>query len=163
MTFVFIHRAQRTDTLLISTAEKLCYHAVVGADVLPKLAGGFDQLVIVEDCRLIVRLEVSVAVRDPTLKTSLNSFLFSPSAEITGHVSMSIKAVINNKSLESFLLQQLHHVSHHGVFLQNRSWVEGVSALWTAEPPSLVILVPEALDTPPAVAVSTGNSHWILQ
>ena len=163
MTFVFFDGAQITDTLLISTTEKLPHLVVMRADILLKLAGGFDQFVFLKGRRLIVRLEVSVTVRDQTLKTSLHSFQFPPSADITGHISRSSVAVIRRNILESCLLQALHHLSQHGVFLQNRSWVEGVSALWTAEPPSLVILVPEALDTPPAVAVSTGNSHWILQ
>ena len=163
MTFVLFHGAQRTDTLLISTTEKLPHLVVTRADVLLKLAGGFDQLVFLKGRRLIVRLEVSVTVRDQTLKTSLHSFQFSPSAEITANISRSSIAVVRRTSLESCLLQYFHHVSQQVVFLQNRSWDEGVSALWTAECPSLIILTPVSLNTATAVVVSTGNTHWILQ
>ena len=163
MAFVFFHGAQGTDALLIVTAEKLPRLVVAKTDVLLKLSGGFDQLVFLKGRRLIVRLEVSVTVRDQTLKTSLHSFQFSPSAEITANISRSSIALIRRKILESGLLHALHHLSQQVVFLQNRSWDEGVSALWTAECPSLIILTPVSLNTATAVVVSTGNTHWILQ
>ena len=161
MTFVFFHGAQITDTLLIGTTEQISDLVVTSTDVLLKLAGGFDQLVFLKGRRLIVRLEVRVTVRHQTLKPSLHSFQSPPSADITGHISRSSVAVIRRSILESCLLQALHHLSQHGVLLQNGSWVERLSALWTAESPSLII--PVALDTPTAVVVSTGKTHWIPQ
>ena len=163
MTFVFFHGTQITDTRLIGTTEKLLNLVVTRANVLDKLAGGFDQLVFLEGRRLIVRLEVRVTVRDQTLKTSLHSFQFSPITGITGHISRSSIAVLRGNSLDFCILQYFHHVGHHVVFLQFGSRDERLSALWTAEFPPLIALVPVSVNTAAAVVVSTGNAHWILQ
>ena len=105
-----------------------------------------------------MRQKVSVTERDPALKTSLDSFQFSPSAAITGNITRSSIEVNRNSCIES-----IHYVSQQDVFLQHRSWSELLSALWTAEYASSISLVPVSLDALTAVAVSTGNTHWIPQ
>ncbi|KAJ8265657.1 hypothetical protein COCON_G00147560 [Conger conger] len=85
------------------------------------------------------------------------------STEITLHVSRSSVTVSRRSSLESCLLQFLHHFSQHGVSAQNRPRGEGLSALGTAVDTNMIILIPAALNTAHTVTVSTGNSHRILQ
>ncbi|KAG5849728.1 hypothetical protein ANANG_G00074800, partial [Anguilla anguilla] len=106
---------------------------------------------------------VSFTVRGQTHQTGLDSFALSPSADITRHVSRSSETVSRRSSLESCLLQFLHHFSQHDVSAQNRPWSEGLSALGTAVDTSMIILIPAALNTAHAETVSTRNSHRILQ
>uniref|UniRef100_A0A673XK51 RING-type domain-containing protein n=1 Tax=Salmo trutta TaxID=8032 RepID=A0A673XK51_SALTR len=115
--------------------------------------------------RFIVRLEVSLTVRGQTCQTGHEGFLLSgPSAEITRHISRSSTAQSRRgSSLESCLLQFLHHFSQNGVSLQNRSWGKGLSALRTAVDTFQNILIPAFFNTTHTVAVSTGSSHRIHQ
>ena len=81
--FMFIHRAEITDTLLISAAEHLHHLIVTRADVLLELLRGLHQLVLLKWSWLKMRLEVFFTIRGQTIQTGLESFQFSPSAEIT--------------------------------------------------------------------------------
>ncbi|KAG9332006.1 hypothetical protein JZ751_016282 [Albula glossodonta] len=132
-------------------------------ETMDKVFSGLDQFVLLKGRRFKVRLEVSFTVRGQAHQTGLHGFEFSPNAEITHHVSRSSVTVSRRSSLESCLLQFLHHFSQHGVSAQNRPWAEGLSALGTAVDTSMIILIPAALNTAHTVTVSTGNSHRILQ
>ncbi|CAG5986582.1 unnamed protein product [Menidia menidia] len=101
---MLLHRAERTDGLLISAAEQLLHLIVDRADVLLELLGGLHQLW----SHIIMRLKVFLTVRGHTAQTGLAGSQFSPRAEITGHIFRSSIAVVSRSSLESSLLQLLH-------------------------------------------------------
>uniref|UniRef100_A0A0E9Y1J6 Uncharacterized protein n=1 Tax=Anguilla anguilla TaxID=7936 RepID=A0A0E9Y1J6_ANGAN len=120
MASVFIHRTQITDTLLIGTTVNLQQFVMMRADFLLQVSSGFDQFVLLKRRRFIVRLEMSFTVRGQTHQTGLDSFVFSPSADITRHISRSSITVSRRSSLESCLLQFLHHFSKHDCFFLNQ-------------------------------------------
>uniref|UniRef100_A0A0E9QFX8 Uncharacterized protein n=1 Tax=Anguilla anguilla TaxID=7936 RepID=A0A0E9QFX8_ANGAN len=112
------------------------------ADLLLQVSSSIDDIMCVPWVEFIVKFEVSITIRGQTHQTGLDSFAFSPSADITRHVSGSSVTVSRRSSLESCLLQFLHHFSQHVVFVQNRPWSEGLSALGTAVDTSMIILIP---------------------
>ena len=138
---MFVHRTQVTDTVQVSAAEQLHHLVVLGAHLVLQLCGGLDQLVLLENRSLVVRLEVSLTVRGHTLKTGHDSFLLPPCTEITGHISRSSR----RSSSEARVPHLLHEFCQHDVFLQSRPWGEGLSALGTAVDSPGILLVPGAL------------------
>ena len=153
MASVFIRHTQQTDTLLISTTVNLQQLVMMRADLLLQVSRGFDQFVPLKGRKFIVRLEVSFTVRHQTHQAGLDSFALSSSSEITRHVYRSSATVSRRSSLESCLLQFLHHFSQHGVFVQNRPRGEGLSALGTAVDTSMIILIPTGLLAAAVLAV----------
>ncbi|KAG9329788.1 hypothetical protein JZ751_029585, partial [Albula glossodonta] len=120
MASVILYRTQITDKLLIGATVNIQWFVVMRADLLLQVSSGLDQFVLLKSRRFIVRLEVSFAVRGQTHQTGPDGFELSPSADITRHVSSaditrhvsrSSVTVSRRSSLESCLLQFLHHFS----------------------------------------------------
>ncbi|KAG9328795.1 hypothetical protein JZ751_010635, partial [Albula glossodonta] len=152
-----------TDTLLIGTTVNLQQFLMLRADLLLQASCGFNQFVRLPSIEFIMKNQITFTVRGQTHQTGLDGFVFPPSADITHNVSRSGVTVSRRSSLESCLLQFLHHISQYGVSAQNRPWGEGLSALGTAVDTSMIILTPVMLNTANTITVSTGNSHRILQ
>lgn len=164
--FVLICQTQVADALLVGAAVNLQQPVVSGTNSLLEFFGGRHQLVFLERSRLVVRLDMEVAVRGQTHQTGLDSFAFPPGADVALHIVGLRKALTYLRRrviLESGLFEFLHHVGQHGVPGEHRPRVEGLPTLRADEDPQVVVLVPVALDTVGAVAVSTGDGDRILQ
>ena len=81
--FVFIHHAQHTHGCVISATISLQQLVVLCTDLLPHLTCGFDQLVLHQGGKVIVGLEMSLAVGRQAHQAGLLGLLPPCCAEVT--------------------------------------------------------------------------------
>lgn len=162
MSFVSIHSAEMADEALVSATERLQSLAVTAAEFHLVLSG-VDHLVRLTWVEAGMELEVCLAIRGDTHQARFDSLLLATRAHVTLHVPGAREAVADRGGLQTGPLQPLHHFCEHSVLVEGWPGLKGLPALGAAIDPSLVLLVPAVLDAVHAVAVSTGNGHWVFQ
>lgn len=163
---VLVCQTQVADAPLVRAAVNLQQLVVSGTNRLVEVFGSRNQLVLLERGRLVVGLDVEVAVRGQTHQARPDSFVFPPGADVALHVVDLREARTHRRRrviMESSLLEPLHHVGQHGVSGEHRPRVEGLPTLRADEDSQVVVLVPVVLDTVGAVAVAAGDGHRVLE
>lgn len=83
---MIVPQALTANAALVFPAEKLYDLVVSLAHSVLKGRHRIDQLVPLEGLNGVMRLQVSVAVRDQTDKAGFQSLTFPPLTEVTGHI-----------------------------------------------------------------------------
>lgn len=162
VTLVFIGQTQVTDTLVVAAAEHFQQLVVNGTDRLLQLFAGSHQFVLLESSRLVVRLDVEVAVRGQTNQTRFDCLVLSPRAHVAFDI-VCLGETLDDVAIESNGLESLNHVSQHGVPGQSWPRVKVLTALRAGEDAQDVVLVPVLPNAVEAVVVSTRDSDRVLE
>ena len=94
MTLVLFHRTQHTDTHLISATKQLQTFLMLWADLPIQVADFVHQFVPFKSGRLVMRLEVLLAVRSQTHQAGFDGFMLSANAHVTTHILGSSVVVV---------------------------------------------------------------------
>lgn len=97
MTFVFLHRAQHADTHLVGAAEQLQALLMLRADLPVQVTDFVHQLVPLEGGRLVVGLEVLLAVGSQTHEAALDGFVLFAHADVAADVMGSRVVVVGGR------------------------------------------------------------------
>lgn len=94
MSFVFFHRAEYTYTHLVSATEQLQTLLMLGTNLSVQVAYFIHQLVPFKSDRLIVGLEMLLAVGGQTHQAGLDSFVLLANADVTAYILGSCVIVV---------------------------------------------------------------------
>lgn len=149
---------QHTDTHLIRATEQLQALLMLGADLPVQVARLIHQLVSLEGGRLIMWLDVRLAVVGQAHEARLNGLVATADAEIAEGFPVQVGERSELRALAPWLLVYVRQItSQHG------PWCEGCAALWAAVDTHTVKLVPIDLDALQAVGVTAGDGDWVPQ
>lgn len=97
MAFVLLHRAQYADTHLVSAAEQLQALLMLWADLPVQVTDFVHQLVPLEGGRLVVGLEMLLAVGGQTHEAALDCFVLLAHADVAADVLGSGIVVVGGR------------------------------------------------------------------
>lgn len=97
VTFVFLHRAQHADAHLVGAAEQLQAFLMLRADLPVQVTDFVHQLVPLEGGRLVVGLEVLLAVGGQTHEAALDGFVLLAHADVAADVVGSRVVVVGGR------------------------------------------------------------------
>lgn len=97
MAFVFFHCTQHTDTHLVSATEQLQTLLMLRADLPVQVADFIHQLVPLKSGRLVVRLQVLLAVGRQTHQAGLDGFELLADADVAAYVLGSGVVVVRGR------------------------------------------------------------------
>ena len=163
VTVVCVHDTLQADDLLVRAAEHLQQLVVLLADLVLELGAGVHQLVPLGRVQLLVAVEVALAVGVQAHQAGPHRLELVAVAHAALHVVRAGHRQRRVRGLLPRVLQLLHHLGQHGVPAQHGPRGERLPALGAAVHPSLVLLVPAALDAAGAVAVSAGEGDGVPQ
>lgn len=161
---VFTDCADSADTHLVRSAEQLQGLLVLRADLPVQVPQLVHQLVPFERGRLVVRLQVLLAVGRQTVKAGLDGLQLLTHAEVAGDVARSgVDAVLGcvGVQVKAALLDLLGHHAESGVGPQHGPLGEGDFTLRTDVYPRVVSFVPVAADAVHAETVATRDRHGV--
>lgn len=95
--FVFLHRTQHANAHLVGAAEQLQTLLMLRADLPVQVTDLVHQLVPLEGGRLIVGLEMLLAVGGQTHEAGLDGFVFLANADVTADVLRSGVVVVGGR------------------------------------------------------------------
>lgn len=177
MAFVLVAGAQPADEHLTLAAEELLQVLVLGADLLSQVAGGRDELMLLQGLLGLMGLQVGLAVRAHAHQAAFDrppplSFANVASHRRGGELLFGsrrggCKATgasqrLTHVSFEGPFAELFHSLSQHGVPGQGGLRAEGLAALGATVDPFGVVFAPVVLDAGHAVAVSTGDGDRII-
>lgn len=161
---VLTDSADSTDAHLVRSAEQLQGLLVLRADLPVQVSQLVHQLVPFECGRLVVRLQVLLAVGRQTVKTGLDSLQLLTHAEVTGNVARpGIHAVLGcvGVQVQAALLDLLGHHAQRGIGPQHGPLGEGNLTLRTNVYPCVVSFIPVAADAVHTETVATWDGHRV--
>lgn len=161
---VLADRADSADTHLIRLAEELQGLLVLRADLSVQVPQLVHQLVPLEGGRLVVRLQVLLAVGRQAVEAGLDGLQLLTHAEVAGDVARpGVDAVLGRVGVQvqAALLDLLGHHAQRGVGPQHGPLGEGDFTLRTDVYPCVVSFVPVAADAVHAETVATRDSHGV--
>lgn len=97
VTFVFLHRAQHANAHLVGAAEQLQAFLMLRTDLPVQMADFIDQLVPLKGGRLIVGLEMLLAVGGQTHKAGLDGFVLLTNTDVAANILRSRIVVIGGR------------------------------------------------------------------
>lgn len=148
---------QHTDTHLVRATEQLQALLVLRTDLPVQVTCLIHQLVPLEGGRLVVRLDVCLAVVGQAHQAGLDSLTAAAHTEVTQRIPLEVREGLQLGQLPA----HLGHVGH--VAPKDGARGEGGPALGAVVHPQVVILVPVDLDALQAVGVSTGDGNRVSQ
>lgn len=151
-------RAQHAYTHLVRATEQLQAFLVLGTDLPVQVARLIHQLVPLEGGRLVVWLDVCLAVVGQAHEAGLDGLLAVAHAEIAEGLPVQV-----GERGELGKLPARFHVYVGQVALEGGSWREGCAALGAVVYPYVVKLVPVDLDAIQAVGVTTGDGDGVSE
>lgn len=155
---MFSDRAQHTDAHLVGATEQLQALLVLGADLPVQVSRLVHQLVPLEGGRLIMRLDVRLAVVRQAHEARLDGLVPTADAEVTEGFPVQVGERGELGQLTPALLVHVGQVpSQHG------AGCAGGPALGAAVHTQVVKLVPVDLDAFQAVDVATGNGDRVSE
>lgn len=163
MTLVLLHCAQHTDTHLIGATEQLQTLLMLGTDLSVQVANFIHQLVPFKGGRLIVGLEMLLAVGGQTHEAGLNGFVFLADAHVTAHILGSCVVVVRRRRWrrKGFTVALHGRVSRASYASWGGPLVVGDSALGAEVRACVVCVVPVCLQANGAKDVTTWDWHGI--
>lgn len=97
MALVFFHCAQHADTHLVGATEQLQTLLMLRADLPVQVADFIHQLVPLKGGRLVVGLQVLLAVVRQTHQAGLDGFVLLPNADVTTYILGSSDVVVGGR------------------------------------------------------------------
>lgn len=158
MAAVLSDSTQHADAHLVRATEQLQALLVLGADLPVQVARLVHELVPLERGRLVVRLDVRLAVVSQTHEARLDGPVAAADAKVAVGFAVHVREGGELRELLAGLLLVLN-VWH--VASQDWPWRERRAALRAAVHAHVVVLVPVDLDTLQAVSVPTGNGDRV--
>lgn len=163
MTFVLLDRTQHTDTHLVGATEQLQALLMLGTDLSVQVADFVHQFVPLESGRLVVGLEMLLAVGRQAHQAGLDGFVLLAHADITAHVLGSCVVVVGGRRRRR---EGLAAALEGGV--ARASHAPGCGSLAVADPAlraevgaCVVGMIPVGLQADGAEDVSTRDGHGI--
>lgn len=166
MPFVLADSTEGTNTHLVRTTEQLQALLVLRADFTVQVPQYVHQLVPLERGRLVVRLQVFLAVRGEAVEARLDSLEFFTSAVVASDVSVAgVASVAGGHQIEvqACLLDLLGNFGEGGVGSQHGSLGERDPTLRAYVDACVVSFVPVSANTVHAEAVAAWNRHRVPQ
>lgn len=158
MAAVLSDSTQHTDTHLVRATEQLQAFLMLGADLPVQVARLIHQLVSFEGRRLIMRLDVRLAVVGQAHEARFDSLAATADAEIAKGFAIQVRKRCELRMLVPWLVVYVGQVaSQHG------PWRESCAALWAAVHTHVVKLVPVDLDALQAIGVTAWNGDRVSQ
>lgn len=161
MSFVFFHRAEYTDTHLVSAAEQLQTLLMLGTDLSVQVANFIHQLVPFKSDRLIVGFEMLLAVGGQTHQAGLDGFVLLANADVTAYILGSCVIVVGGGRWRWKGLTLLSGVAGASYTSWCGPLVVGDPALWADVRACAVSMVPVCLQANGAEDMATWDGDRV--